>query len=520
MPAKSDLTERMAGWLAGRWSSFGLFALLGAVVGTGQAPLGLVWLAVAALALGFALFALVPAPRAAAWRGWAMGAGYVVSTMFWIVEPFFVDPWRHGFLAPIALAAHAGGFALFWAMAFGLAAWFGRGRVQRALWGAVLLAAVEMLRSHLWTGFPWALIGHIWVGHPQMHLAALGGPHLLTLFTTLVAAIPVVFGTRRAALGVLAALAVLAVPVPYGLWRLGQEVESRAPATVRLVQPNAAQHLKWQEEMIPVFFERSLALSAEPPEGPMPDLVVWPETSLAYLLAPGNGTAQVVADAAQGATVVVGLQRREGTAARNSLAVITPGADVTGYYNKSHLVPFGEYMPGARWLGSWMPGGIAESAMSGFVPGNGLRLIDLGEGLGQVLPLICYEAIFAEEIIAAPRPGWILHITNDAWFGRISGPYQHLAQARLRAVEQGVPVLRAANTGVSAVIDAQGRVLDSLPLGEAGYLDVALPPRLVATPPYRIWGDWGMLVLLLLAGTVLCVARAASKPVDPTGPSE
>ncbi|QDC11505.1 apolipoprotein N-acyltransferase [Oceanicola sp. D3] len=506
----------MAGWLTGRWRSFALFAALGAVAGTGQAPIGLPWLSVAALALGFALFSLVREPKAAVWRGWAMGVGYVVATMFWIVEPFFVDPLRHGWLAPLALFAHAAGFAIFWALAFGAAALLGRGRWQRVLWGAVLLAAVEMLRSHLWTGFPWALIGHIWVGQPQMHLAALLGPHGLTLFTTLAAAIPAAMGSRRAALGVMASLAFLALPVPYGLWRLGQPVEMRAPLTVRLVQPNAAQHLKWTEEMIPVFFERLIALSAEPPEGAKPDLVVWPETSLAYLLAPGNGTAQVVADAGRGAPVVVGLQRRDGGVARNSLAVITPGADVTSYYDKSHLVPFGEYMPGARWLGEWAPGGLAEAAMSGFAPGDGLRLISLGEGIEGVLPLICYEAIFAEEIIAAPRPEWILHITNDAWFGKIAGPYQHLAQARLRAVEQGVPVLRAANTGISAVIDAQGRVLNSLALGETGLLDVALPPRLAAAPPYRLWGDWGVLALLALAAMALGVARARSVPVDPT----
>ncbi|MBY6048513.1 apolipoprotein N-acyltransferase [Vannielia litorea] len=505
----------MAGWLAGRWSSFVLFALLGALVGTGQAPLGFVWLAVAAFALAFALFALVPQPKAAAWRGWAMGVGYVAATMFWIVEPFFVDPWRHGWMAPFALAAHAGGFALFWGLAFGAAAALGRGRWHRALWAAVLLAATEMLRAHLWTGFPWALLGHIWIGQPQMHLAALGGPHALTLFTTLAVALPTVFGLRRAALGVITAIALLALPVPYGLWRLGQELEVRAPATVRLVQPNAPQHLKWQPEMRETFFNRGLALSAEVPEGPQPDLVVWPETSVAYFLAPGNGTAEVLADAARGAMVVVGIQRLEGDDARNSLAVVTPGADVTDIYNKSHLVPFGEYMPGASWLGRWAPKGLAEAALSGFVPGNGLRLIDLGEGLGEVLPLICYEAIFAEEIIAAPRPDWVLHITNDAWFGTVSGPYQHLAQARLRAVEQGVPVLRSANTGVSAVIDAQGRVLDSLALGEAGFIDVALPPRLAAAPPYRIWGDWGVMGLLILLGLVLAAIRPRAVQVDP-----
>lgn len=506
----------MAGWLDGRWKSLLLFAVLGGVVGTGQAPLGWSYLSVAALALGLALLAQVPAPRAAAWRGWAMGVGYVCATMFWIVEPFLVDPVRTGWLAPLALGAHAGGFALFWALAFGFAALLGRGRVQRAIWGAVLLAGMELLRSYLWTGFPWALIGHIWVGQPQMYLVALFGPHVLTVFTTFAAVLPAVFGVKRLALGVIAATVVLALPVPYGLWRLSLPTEPRAPVTVRLVQPNAAQNLKWNDEMIPVFFDRLIELSSQPPEGPEPDLVVWPETALAYMLSSGNSTASVVAGAARGAPVVVGNQRREGDKARNSLALIKPDGEVALWYNKSHLVPFGEYMPGADLLGSWAPKGIAEAAMTGFEPGDGLRLLDFGEKLGKVLPLICYEAIFAQELIVPPRSDWILHITNDAWFGKIAGPYQHLAQAQLRAVEHGVPVLRAANTGISAVIDAQGRVLDTLPLGVAGKLDVALPPRLAVAPPYRLWGDWPVLALLVLFGLGLLVARLRSNPVDPT----
>ncbi|WP_301046562.1 apolipoprotein N-acyltransferase [Vannielia sp.] len=514
------MPDRLAGWVAGRWGSFILFAALGGVMALGQAPVGWPWLAWLALVLAFGLFTLVNRARAAAWRGWALGVGYFAGTTFWIVEPFFVDPWRHGWMAPFALAGMAGGFAILWSAAFGMAAGLGRGPSRRALWGAMLLVAAELLRAHLWTGFPWALLGHIWIGQPQMHLAALGGPHLLTLFTCVSAALPAVLGARRAALGGIAAVILLALPVPYGLWRAGLPVEGGGPV-VRLVQPNAPQHEKWDPERIPVFFERLLEETSAPAEQVgEPALVAWPETSLAYLLEPGNGTAQIVAAAAGGVPIVVGLQQWDGRAARNSLVVIAPDASVTASYDKSHLVPFGEYIPGGHLLGRFAPQGLAEAAMQGFEPGGGLRLIAPGAGLGRFLPLICYEAIFAEEINAAPRADWVLHITNDAWFGTVSGPYQHLAQARLRAVEQGVPVLRAANTGVSAVIDAQGRMVASLPMGASGHIDAPLPPRLSTPPPYRHWGDWPVFAVLVLAALMLLALPGRAIPVDPRGASD
>ncbi|MBD3766142.1 MAG: apolipoprotein N-acyltransferase, partial [Rhodobacterales bacterium] len=177
-------------------------------------------------------------------------------------------------------------------------------------------------------------------------------------------------------------------------------------------------------------------------------------------------------------------------------------------YDKHHLVPFGEYMPaGDLAYGMFGIAAFAAQQGAGYSPGPGARVLDLGGALGRVLPLICYEAVFPQDLHAAPeRADWILQVTNDAWFGRWSGPFQHLAQARLRAVEQGLPLIRVANTGVSAVIDARGRVLRALPLGEAGFLDAALPAALPA-PPHARWGDGPLVLLLAGLGLGLAVRR-------------
>nr|WP_233488879.1 apolipoprotein N-acyltransferase [Rhodovulum sp. 12E13] len=492
-----------------RWRGLGLAFLLGAVAALGQVPVSWSWLALGACALAIGLFTLPLGWRLAAWRGWAFGTGHFAVALFWIVEPFFVDPLRHGWLAPFALVAMAGGLALFWAAAFGLAQALGRGRAGRALWLVVALTGAEMLRSVVFTGFPWALIGHIWIGTPQMQLAALGGADALTLLTLAAAALPTLMGTRRLLLGAIAGAALAALPGAYAAWRMPDApLPPAEPAvTVRLIQPNAPQHLKWRPDMIGVFWERSLDLTAAPAEGPAPDLVLWPETSVPYLLesaAPGFARMD---EAAGAAWIAAGIQRQdEGGHWRNSLVALAPGGAAVDVYDKHHLVPFGEYMPLGDVFERWGIFGLAANLTGSYRPGQGARLMDLGPA-GRAMPLICYEAIFSREIRALPeRPAWLLHATNDAWFGQLSGPYQHLGQARLRAVEFGLPVLRAANTGVSAAIDAHGRVLAAIPLGRAGHLDVALPRALPPTPFARL----GSLPVLAALTVLACIAAGLS----------
>ncbi|WP_413849629.1 apolipoprotein N-acyltransferase [Albidovulum sp.] len=484
-----------------------LAALLGAAVAAGQAPWNL-W-AVALPALGL-LTALVAAEARAArriWLGWIGGAGYFAAALFWIVEPFLIDVARHGWMAPFALFLMAFGMALFWALAAVIAG-LGRGSGTRALGFALGLAATDLLRGYIFTGFPWALVGHIWIGTPVMQAAAWIGPVGLTALTTLAAALPFL-GRSLAMRAGLAAAAVLALGMVWiaGAARLAAPEPARDPAIrVRLVQPDADQRLKWQGDMWQVFLDRLLLASAEPAEKPL-DLIVWPETAVPFLLErSGPFFEGELAVAARGVPVATGIQRSEGARYFNSLAVVDGSGKVGPVYDKWHLVPFGEYVPVAELAARFGFAAFAAQEGYGYTAGPGARVLDLGRA-GKVLPLICYEAVFPQDLNAAPeRADWILQITNDGWFGRAAGPYQHLAQAKLRAVEQGLPLLRAANTGVTAVIDAKGRVRQSLPLGAEGWFDSDVPPALPPTL-YARTGDLPATIALAVAILALGLTR-------------
>ena len=508
--AAPGLTRGLAGLagLAGAatrpsWQRLLAAALTGAGIATGQAPLGLWWLALPLLAVLIHLIAREARPRAAAWLGWLAGAGYFAAAMFWIVEPFMVDAARDGWMAPFALLFLSFGMALFWALAAGLGA-------QRRLWGstalpvALALTATELLRSYALTGLPWALIGHIWIDTPVMQLASLIGPVGLTLVATVAAALPVAglaLSRRMGFSGGIVSVFVLGSAALWGQTQLALiDPPRQPPLVVRLVQPNAPQNEKWREDRALVFLERQLSFTAVRSD-PQPDVVIWPETAVPYLLDQSGPVLAAVATASRGVPVILGLNRGEDGRYFNSLIVTAPDGGVAATYDKHHLVPFGEYFPGGNLAATFGLTGFAARQGDGFSAGPGAQVLDLGR-LGKVLPLICYEAVFPQDLRAATRPDWLVQITNDAWFGSLSGPWQHLAQARLRAVEQGLPLVRAANTGISAVIDARGRIVRSLPLDTMGYADASLPPSLPPTL-YSRTGDIPVLVLLSILGAGL-----------------
>ncbi|NBE07691.1 apolipoprotein N-acyltransferase [Rhodobacter sp. CCP-1] len=474
-------------------------AACGVVVASGQAPLGWWWAALPALAAFVHLVA--GAARGRGWIAWFGGAGYFAAALAWIVEPFLIAPEIHGWMAPFAVVFLSFGLALFWA----LAAVAARGRFA-ALGFALGLTVAEFARAHVLTGFPWAMIGHVWIGHAPAQLAAMVGPFGLTLFTLVAAAL---LAARRLGLAVLA-VAMVGAAFGFGAWRLaGPEPAPRA-ALLRLVQPNAEQGLKWDPDQARLFFERQLSFTAA---GARPDLAIWPETAVPYLIDEYPEVARRIAEAGRGNPVAVGVQRVAGWQYWNSLAVIGQGGRIEASYDKHHLVPFGEYIPFGDLLYDWF-GLVAFAAQqgNGYSPGPGPAVLDLGGDLGKVLPLICYEVIFPQDVRAAPeRADWMLQITNDAWFGTWSGPFQHMAQARLRAIEQGLPLVRVANTGVTAVVDARGRVLDQLPFGEPGYLDAPLPGALPPTV-YARWGDGPVILLigLLMAGLWVAGRRTSA----------
>lgn len=482
------------------WGALAQAFLTGAVVAAGQAPLGWWWLSVPALAL--LIVQVARGGRGAGWIAWFAGAGHYVAALNWIVEPFLIEPEVHGWMAPFAVLFLCFGLALFWAAAGYLGA---RGRWP-GIGFAVALGAAELARGYVLTGFPWAALGHVWIGHAPMQMAAVVGPSGLTLLTLLVAALLALWRPVPVA----AAMGLVAAGFGYGLWRLAGPEPAMQGALLRLVQPNAEQGLKWEPEQAQLFFERQLDFTMA---GERPDLAIWPETAVPYLLEDYPEVGARIGAAGRGQPVAVGIQRVEGWRFWNSLAVIGPEGRVMQHYDKHHLVPFGEYIPFGDVLYDLF-GLVAFAAQegNGYSAGPGPAVLDLGPGLGKVLPLICYEAVFPQALRGVTeRADWILQITNDAWFGEWTGPYQHLAQAQLRAVEQGLPFVRVANTGVSALIDARGQVVDSLALGEAGYLDVELPGALAA-PPYARWGEGPVLLLLggLTFGLVVAGRRKAA----------
>ncbi len=473
--------------------------LAGIVAAAGQAPVGLWWLSLLGLVGIFYLFSRTQTSRAAAWLGWCAGFGYFAATLFWIVEPFLVDAKRYGWLAPFALVALTGGLAILWAGASWLAF-----RLRTGVLGfAALWAGAEALRAVLFTGFPWGLIGYGWLDSPVAQLAAFIGPHGLTVLMLTAAALPSALSFRN---GTLAAIGLVGLCWAAGVLQI-REVQS-TDKTVRLVQPNAAQEQKWDPAMVPVFLERQLALTAAQSEV-RPDLVIWPETSIASRVTRSAETFKRVAKASGGAPAIVGANSAVGVQFFNSAIVLDGEGEIAARYFKHHLVPFGEYVPFGNFLSQFGIRGLAARDGAGFSAGPGPKVIDV-PGIGTVLPLICYELIFPRNFRGIPRADMIVQITNDAWFGKISGPYQHLAQARMRAIEQGLPLIRVANTGVSAVIGPQGGVLAHIPLGQAGFKDAPIPAPADATL-YAKTGDWPALIIIAL---LLIWTRSVRRPVE------
>lgn len=487
---------RPAFWRQGWLVRALVFAALGGVAGLGQAPTDWPVATVLALAIAFWLLRSMPDTHRV-WRAiWAFGIGYFAFALRWIVEPFLVDAQTHGWMAPFALILMAAGGGLFWAVAAGLA---GRFAPRRTIVLGLALACGEIIRSLVFSGFPWALLGHVWIDTPLAQLAAFGGPHLLTLVTVLAAT----------SLAHLSARHWDALLVPVGLIGLallldpGPAPEPTAlQKTVRIIQPNVPQNQKWDPAWRDFHFEKLLGYTSDGET--QPHLIVWPETSVPELLEWAQPMLDRMSEAAAGVPLVAGVQRQSKTRIyHNSLFLLGRGGLIEGLYDKKHLVPFGEYVPAGEILGNLGLPGMASSQGFGFTAGELPKTLDI-PGIGIARPLICYEGIFAEEITPKTRPQVLVLITNDAWFGKAAGPYQHLAQARLRSIEQGLPMVRAANTGVSAMIDAKGRITAEMALDTEGYIDAPLPPAMAVTPYVR-FGDWPVFAALAVMLAALSV---------------
>ncbi len=489
---------------------------LGAVGALALPPLHLVFFLLPAMA-GL-IWAIVQCGQArhAFMAGWWFGLGFGAVGYYWVGSAFLVDAARYGFLAPVAVIGLAAGMAVFPGLAgaalHGVSRWRDPSPLGRVIVFAVLWAASEWIRSWILTGFPWNLMATVWTFSPEIiQAAAYVGPYGLGMMTVAVAGLPALFlfgqGRRRASRALSIGLALFVALWGGGYLRIQGAPEAAVDEVLlRLVQPNIAQHLKWQRDLRLGHVRKQMQMSLLP-AAQKPTHIIWAETAVPYNLsaAPKLRAAMAAAVPPRG-LLITGAPRSETNAdgkqiAYNSIHAINADSAIIATYDKRHLVPFGEYVP----LRSILQFSKLTAGRVDFHPGTTPRVITL-PGLPPLAALICYEVIFpAEAGKFESRPQWILNLTNDAWFGVTSGPHQHLAAAQVRAVELGLPVVRVANTGISAVIDAVGRIQASLPLGRQGTLDSTLPTALAATPPYGRFGDaitWVLIVIGLLGGLV------------------
>ena len=471
--------------------------------------------------------------------GWCFAFGYFVPSLWWISEAFWLEPEKFAALIPFAVGGLPAYLSLYWGLAFGVAAVLWMAGWPRIVLLAGLVGAGEWLRGHLLTGFPWNLPGY---GAGSLdgfsQTASLIGIYGMTVLVVMIAATPAVFwqlgrpGTVAAGRLVFPAI-VAAGALSLHLWghsrvaaydvALASSADTATP--VRIIQPNISQKDKWDPAHASRIIDTYLKLSAAPFTRTLkaPPIVVWPESALPRLL--GEEAAlrsRIMASMPVGSSVLTGgLHRTVDSTGKksifNSLLAIPADGQIAARHDKVRLVPFGEFLP-FQWL--LEPLGLRQIANlpPGFSSGRHDRVINIG-GLPAFAGFICYEAVFPRSLPYAVRPEVLVNVTNDAWFGTSGGPHQHLGHARFRAIEQGVPMIRAANTGISAMIDAAGRVQAKLGLGAAGHLDVVMPAVMGATP-YALIGDIGFLGLLILAATVFLICRRTKKFCVPRIPSE
>lgn len=449
--------------------------------------------------------------------GWWFGFGYFLAGLWWLGSALLVEAELFAWALPLAVLGLPALIAVFYGVAAAMArlAWsdgFGRIAVLAAAFGLV-----EFVRQFLLTGFPWNAIGYTAMPVPLMMQSArwigLDGMNIAAVF---VFAAPALIATRRGRWpGLVLAALLLTVHLGYGAYRLATRPTEAGATMVRIVQPNIDQAAKWQPADRERIFAKLLELSAAAPagDGRRPDLIIWPETSIPFLLTSNpDALAEIAETLKLGQTLVAGAVRAEigqgETLNRyyNAVYVIDDGGEIVAAADKYHLVPFGEYLPFAGLLEPLGLETIAES-VGGFSPASRRSLLDLPGGL-SALPLICYEAIFPAMMEIAGRTGDVLlNVTNDGWFGMTPGPYQHFQQARLRAVETGRPMIRAANSGISAVIDPLGRTVAYLPLGGEGVLDAPLPRSAEAGTGYgqrqlNFWLLFGIMTIVGLSGRI------------------
>jgi apolipoprotein N-acyltransferase len=517
--------------LLGGWRRLGVAALAGAAAAFSMPPIDLL----PALLLSFpvAIWLIDGAtagPDHWSWRtfrsaftaGWAFGFGYFVAGFWWLGAAFLVEDDTFAWALPFGVIGFPAALALFHGLGFMLARLFWSPGSRRIFAFVGAMASVEWLRGIILTGFPWNSLGQaLGASDATAQIASVTGLNGMTILVLFVFAAPAVLATgitaiQRIALPAIATV-VLAGIASFGIWRLQSTPVTLLPdVKVRILQPNMRQREKHRLSGQEVL-ARYLTLSDRPTtpgNSGIADIthLIWPESPFPFLLArEPQALSQIAGLIRPRTTLITGAARAEdasGDARQtryfNAIHIVGPDGIIIDSYDKVHLVPFGEYLP---FKAAFAAIGLRQfvEIPGGFEAGARRKPMQI-KGLPAALPLICYEAIFPSGLIPdGPRPGLLLNVTNDGWFGNTAGPYQHLAQARLRSVEQGLPQLRAANTGISAIIDPLGRVTGSQSLGTSGVIDGSIAKAL----PVTIYGSYGdiIAIIMLIVSFGLCFSQ-------------
>ncbi len=518
--------------LAWGWKRAGIAVLAGALSALAMAPFNawpvlFVTFPIAVWQIDGAAAGRRRGVPAAALTGWWFGLGYFVPGLYWIGYAFLVDAQTFAWLMPFAILGLPAYLALFMALGFGIARLFWTRDASRVIALAASLTMTEWLRGHALTGFPWNTFGYA-LSEPLAlaQTASLIGLWGLTFLAVAIFASPAVLidGTSRGRKPWIApalALVLLLAMSVFGAVRLGRQPTVLLVKThLRIMQPNLQQDARFNYSAKAEVMKKYLALS-DRASGPQStgvrdvNVLIWPESAFPFFLTREADAMAEIADLLpKGTVLVTGSVRAPDvppgtriTRAYNSVYVIDHDGNVLSVYDKLHLVPFGEFLPFQELMEKI---GFEQltRVQGGFIPGTRRHSMEVPNA-PRMLPLICYEAIFPGDVVDRnDRPGWIVNLTNDGWFGISTGPYQHLQQARMRAIEQGLPVVRAANTGISAVIDPLGRIVAQLGLGLEGVLDSGLPAAIAPTLFARA-GDGPILVILAAAWLYVIRRRTA-----------
>lgn len=515
-----------AAMLSYGWRRFLLLLLAGAVSALSMPPLFvlpalfvgmpiLVWCLDGAERLGGLRRILGPAFVI----GFAFGLGYFTVALHWLGAAFIQEGGIFIALMPLAIVGLAAILALFWGVGAAIAHLFWTGGVLRIVTLATFLAAAEWLRGHLFTGFPFDLLGYALTANDEMmQLASVVGVYGLTFIAALIAMTPALIwpaderGLVSRLLPFFLAIGVIAAQIGYGNWRLSAiEVTERTDIKVRLVQPMILDHADWAVADPAHIMDRLISLSETKLTPTDPGLIgvthlVWPESVFPFFLTDyPDALARIARMLPEDALLLTGAPRAPldsdglpipDNPGYNAILAIDSNGEIVASYDKSHLVPFGEYLPFAEF---WKLFGIRQfvPGTNGWAPGNGRRLMT-PPGTPPLLALVCYEAIFPGDIGEVDRAELILNITNDAWFDGSVGPAQHAHHARLRSVETGLPMLRAANSGTTLVVDPLGRATARLAEQEVALVDAVPANALAGGTLYNRLGDWPFLAILLL----------------------